>query len=231
MMMSKRLRMLLLVVLVVGLVAAVVVAGMRYWKAPAPKEDTQESFAYDGALTGVNLGGNPVNTYNLVEPTLNTFADIVAPATPNAGSTSRNAECSRLPLATKAGNVMDTRDLLPDVNTNAVSYDVDVADPEVFMWRPSVRTAIHNRQHETADPFRGDLPITKSGCGYSNNGWFSSRYNEGDAKLDAYFSPYGTEKFRSLLGQRSYPMQVVNEGTIMDYQAKGKPDELVMDWY
>lgn len=187
---------------------------------------SKENFAVDGAINGsVPAGGvyNVTPNYNVIEPTMDTFADIVAPSNPAS-----NPPCANnLPIAMKAGEHQDYRELLPDVNTNATSYDIDVTDPETFMWRPSIRTAIHNRQHETADPLRGDLPITKGACGYSNNGWFSSRYNEGDAKLDGYFSDFTKYKFRSLTGQKSYPQYIANEGTIMD----ASPDEMVLDWY
>lgn len=186
----------------------------------------KEKFGNDGTW-GMNgpIGGLVDNTaYDMVEPSTSTFADIVAPSEPAT-------RCdSNLPLPSKAGANIDHRDLLPDVNTHATSYDIDVSDPEVFMWRPSIQTVIHNRQHQTADPLRGDLPIVKDGCGYSNNGWFSSRYNEGDAKLDSYFSDFSKAKFRSLTGQKSYPSYVANEGTIMDFQPT-KSDEMVMDWY
>ncbi len=186
----------------------------------------KEGFAVDGAINGnVPAAGLNYNSYDLIEPSMDTFADIVAPSQPAGAGT-----CTNLPLPQKAGLHTDYRDLLPDVNTHATSYDIDVTDPEVFMWRPSIRTAIHNRQHMTADPLRGDLPITKDGCGYSNNGWFSSRYNEGDAKLDAYFSEFGSQKFRSLTGQKSYPQYVANEGLLMDAQPKAG-NEMVLDWF
>ena len=130
----------------------------------------KEGFAVDGAINGnVPAAGLNYSSYDLIEPSMDTFADIVAPSQPAAAQ----GTCTNLPLAQKAGLHTDYRDLLPDVNTHATSYDIDVTDPEVFMWRPSIRTAIHNRQHMTADPLRGDLPITKDSCGYSNNGWFS----------------------------------------------------------
>jgi len=187
----------------------------------------KENFSVDGAINGnVPIGGLNYNSYDLIEPSMDTFADIVAPSQPFTTQT-----CTDLPIAQKPGLNTDYRDLLPDVNTHATSYDIDVTDPEVFMWRPSIRTAIHNRQHMTADPLRGDLPITKDSCGYSNNGWFSSRYNEGDAKLDAYFSDFSKAKFRSLTGQKSYPQHIANEGTIMDYQPPVGGNEMVLDWY
>lgn len=189
----------------------------------------KEQFSVDGALNGsVPVGGLVHNTYDVVEPTMDTFADIVAPSQPLS-----QGSCTTLPLAQKAGMNVDYRDLLPDVNTNATSYDIDVSDPEVFLWRPSIRSAIHNRQQETADPLRGDLPIQKGACGYSNNGWFSSRYSESDIKLDGYFSEFSNAKFRSLTGQKSYPSAISNEELIMDYQGPNQNagDQLTLDWY
>ncbi len=213
----------------------------------------KEKFTWDNAVQGEYLtGGLKQNSYDLIEPTMDTFADIVAPSEPYSAPSTKDAhyagtphyavegpphsgvtsgQCTDLPLPQKAGVNIDHRDLLPDVNTAATSFDIDVTDPEVFMWRPSIRTAIHNRQHLTADPLRGDLPITKDACGYSNNGWFTSRYNEGDAKLDAYFSDFSKHKFRSLTGQKSYPQYIANEGLIMDYQPSEKANEMVLDWY
>ena len=192
----------------------------------------KENFSVDGAINGsAPAGGIPYNSYEMVEPTMDTFADIVAPATPYG---QQSATCTQLPLAQKAGLHTDYRDLLPDVNTHTTSYDIDVTDPEVFMWRPSIRASIHNRQQQTADPYRGDLPIQKDSCGYSNNGWFSSRYSEQDAKLDGYFSEFSNAKFRSLTGMKSYPQNIANESLIMDIQGQntsGKGDELVLDWY
>lgn len=101
---------------------------------------------------------------------------------------------------------------LPDVNTEVPVYDIDVADPQVFLWRPSVRVQIKNRQLALADPLRGDLAITKSPC---HEGWFNSQYGEGDIKLDAYFSEFSNPKFRALTGQRSMPMAVANEELVM----------------
>lgn len=186
----------------------------------------KERFATEGeGATGQYAIGGIINNqpnFDLIDPSNDTFADLVAPVEPAACT-------STLPLPQPAGVNFDTRDLLPDINTHTTAYDADISDPEVFMWRPSIRTSIPNRQHIGADPLRGDLPITKDSCGYSNNGWFSSRYGEGDAKTDAYFSEHNNAKFRSLVGQKSYPQHIANEGTIMDYQPQA--DEIVMDYY
>jgi hypothetical protein len=184
----------------------------------------KESFSIDGSINGgVPLGGIVNNTYDIIQPSVNSFADIVSPSQPLKNT---------VPLPVKAGLETDYRDLLPDVNTSATMYDIDVSDPEVFMFRPSIRTTIHNRQWEGADPLRGDLPITKDSCGLSNNGWFSSRYGEGDIAVDKYFSNYGQEKIRSLMGQKSYPQNIANEETIMDFSRPAESgDQATMDWY
>lgn len=214
------------------LAIGVLILGYVIYVCCVGKGKNKETFAVDGAINGdVPIGGNYYNTYEMVEPTMDTFADIVAPSEPYA---QQSSTCTNLPLATKAGMHTDYRDLLPDVNTHTTSYDIDVTDPEVFMWRPSVRATIHNRQHETADPLRGDLPIVKGACGYSNNSWFSSRYGVGDAKLDGYFSDFSNAKFRSLVGQKSYPQAIANEGTILDHNPQspsGCGSELTLDWY
>lgn len=192
-----------------------------------PKED----FSVDGSINGaVPAGGLVYNAPQMIEPTMDTFADIVSPSEPLSQPSC--GSCTNLPLAQKAGLHTDYRDLLPDVNTNATSYDIDVADPEVFLFRPSIRTAIHNRQQEGADPYRGDLPIEKGSCGISNNGWFTSRYGVGDTKLDGFFSEFSNAKFRSLTGQKSYPSFISNEGLIGDFQpVQNKGNELVLQWY
>jgi len=211
------------VVFIIGGIVLLAIIGFLIWYF---YPSSAEGFAVDGAINGaVPVGGLYQNSYNIVKPSIDTFADIVAPSEPY--SCPRNPK--DLPIAHKAGQHQDYRDLMPDVNTHATAYDIDVTDPEVFIWRPSIRTAIHNRQQETADPYRGDLPITKDSCGYSNNGWFSSRYNEGDARLDAYFSEFSKYKFRALTGQKSYPQAVANEGLIMDNDVKA--NEMVLDWY
>jgi len=187
-----------------------------------------ESFSVDGAINGsVPLGGIVNNTYDIVQPDINTFADIVAPSMPITGG---SCSSNRLPLPMKAGLENDYRDLLPDVNTHAASYDLDTADSQIFQFRPSIRATIHNRQQSNADQLRGDLPIIKSSTANSNQAWFTSRYGEGDIKVDAYFSDFGQEKFRSLTGQKSYPSFVANEELIMDHPVQ-KADELTMDWY
>ena len=190
-----------------------------------------ESFSVDGAINGsVPLGGIVNNTYDIVQPDINTFADIVAPSMPMTGGS-----CNKLPLPMKAGLDNDYRDLLPDVNTHAASYDLDVSDASTFFYRPSIRSTIHNRNAAQSDPLRGDLPIIKSASSNSNNGWFVSRYGEGDISTDKYFSSFGEEKFRSLTGQKSYPSMIANEELIMDSNLMNHPtqraDEMSMDWY
>ena len=211
------------VLLVIGVLLLVYVVCMCLYK-------KEEKFAVDGALNGsVPIGGLKYNSYDMVEPTMDTFADIVAPSEPYGQSRSN---CSSLPFPQQAGKNVDYRDLLPDVNTHTTSYDIDVSDPEVFMWRPSVRASIHNRQHATADPYRGDLPIEKDSCGYSSNGWFSSRYGPGDSRLDGFFSEFSNAKFRSLTGQKSYPSQIANEELVMDYQGPNQAgSQLTMEWF
>lgn len=104
---------------------------------------------------------------------------------------------------------------LPDVNTEVPFHDIDVADPQVFLWRPSARVQLRSRIAEGADPLRGDLPIKKNACA-GGLAWFNSQYNEADIKLDGAFSEFTNAKFAALTGQQSYPIVVANEEIIMD---------------
>lgn len=130
-----------------------------------------------------------------------------------------------LPLPTRPfDNDYDPRMLLPDDTTSVTMFDRDLSDPTVYLFRSSNRAQIKNRQHATADMYRGDLAITP--C---RRGWFDSRYSEGDSKLDAYFSPYTNAKYAMLTGQNSYPQNISNEAIIMDYTGNG--DDPVMGYY
>lgn len=206
----------------VKILLAILAISVLIYFVVAKKDSPKENFAVDGAINGNLPLGDLVDnsSYDMIDDDIDTFADIVSPA-------QHEKEKFTSPLAEKVDLNTDYKDYLPDVNTNATSYDIDVTDPEVFIWRPTVRASIHNRQQSTADPYRGDLPITKTDC-HSNSGWFVSRYNEGDAKLDGFFSEYSNEKYRALVGQKSYPQNVANEGTIMDYQPL---NEMNMNWY
>jgi hypothetical protein len=194
----------LLVLILIGVSIYMVVKGKN------------EGFTWANAVQ--ELPGAYDNSYDLVEnemPGMSTFADIIPPhqlSSPGVVSPIKQSA----PLPQPSLEHFDNRDLLPDVNTNVAMHDVDISDPEIFLWRPSARVQTKNRQQVAADPYRGDLPITKNGC-HGNSGWFVSRYSESDAKLDGFFSEFQNAKFRSLTGQKSYPISISNEETIMDY--------------
>ena len=60
----------------------------------------KEKFYVDGSLNGsVPFGGLKYNSYDMVEPTMDTFADIVAPSEPYGAT---QPTCTSLPLAQKA---------------------------------------------------------------------------------------------------------------------------------
>lgn len=166
------------------------------------------------------------------------FADLVAPAeqdyfydpsekqyVSHTPQYPKSPEKPDLPLPTRPFDTQyDAKMLLPDDTTSVTMYDRDLADPAVYLFRASNRAQIKNRQHETADQYRGDLALTP--C---RRGWFDSRYSEGDSKLDGYFSAFTNAKYAMLTGQKSYPQNVVNEELIMDYTGSG--EDPIMGYY
>lgn len=114
----------------------------------------------------------------------------------------------KLPTPQKPLEFLDNTDFLPDVSTNPLMFDAEVANPKTFMFRPQVRVQLKSKQFDTSDPFRGDLPIQK-GCNQTN-GWFNSQFNIGDSRLDGAFSQYFNSAYKS------YPQTVSNEELIMD---------------
>lgn len=185
----------LIVAIVVVVIVIIIVIAMK-----------KESFSVDGSMNnGWNAGGLVYNTFDVVQPSIDTFADMVdsgcCPSTCVPVKESKGCRTS----------TCDPKDLLPDVCGSNSVYDVDIADPQTFMFTPSVKVNVHNRIRNQADPYRGDIPIVKDEC---QKGWFNSRYDECDANLDGYFSEYTRAKFQTLTS--SYPMNVANEGTIMD---------------
>lgn len=139
------------------------------------------------AMRGCSNGSGPTG-----------FADIVRPA--------------NLPMATRPFDVIDQAEMMPTDPASVTSFDRDVTDPEVYLFRPAIRAQIKNRQQQGADPYRGDLPIVP--C---KKGWFDSRYGEGDNKLDAMFSEFNQQKYAALTGQRNIPQYVSAGEVIMDY--------------
>ncbi|ALH06975.1 hypothetical protein PMV_277 [Port-miou virus] len=175
------------------------------------KSETKENFTWAN-----NIRENPgpyTPTYDLVQqdaPDIDAFANFVEPVGDGVG---QNQGVGMIP--TPSVVQYDYKDLLPDLNTNVAMYDKDISDPEVFMWRPSIRVDMKNRQQQGADQFRGDLPIQKNNC-YGSESWFNSRYGEGDANFNGIFNPLYQEKYRNLTGQKSWPIQIAGEETVMD---------------
>ena len=104
------------------------------------------------------------------------------------------------------------KDLLPDDGTSPTMFDNYVCDPEVYLFRATAQAALKSPQFDTSDPFRGDLPIVP--C---RTGWFDTRFNESDSRLDGFFSVYNQAKMQALQGYTSKPMYVENGELIMDY--------------
>lgn len=207
--------------------AVVVVVVLVWWFSCG--SDRSEGYTWANEIRELPVNNQP-SPQAQVQPTLDSFADMTSgPATTLDHSSKGDMRSSptfvdnaddMLPM--KPGVLHDPSDYLPDINSNVAAYDKDVADPQVFMYNPSIRVQIKNRQWAGADPIRGDLPIEKDPQ-YSN-GWFNSRYGPGDNNLNGIMSPYFQAKFKSLTGQESLPVNVANEGIIMDYQQT--PDRL-----
>lgn len=99
----------------------------------------------------------------------------------------------------------DSRAMLPD---SCSTYNVDISNPSVYLYRPVVSRALRTRQYETADIWRGDIPISSDPC---KKGCFESQYAQpASLKYDAYFSNMCCPKRDT---------KIVNEGTIMDGSA------------
>lgn len=205
-------------------VVAIIVIVCLFWWCSCNTEDRIESYTWANEIEELPALAQP-SVQIQSQPSLDSFADMLDGPQEAVGDVLQafgdDSELGgQLPL--KAGNYYDPVDYLPDINSNVAMYDKDVADPQVFMFRPSVRTSIKNRQWAGADPIRGDLPIEKSPC--YGQGWFNSRYGPGDNNLNGIMSPYFIAKYNALTGQQSLPVNVSNEETIMDYNQQ--PDRL-----
>lgn len=206
--------------------AVVVVVVLVWWFSCG---DKSEGYTWANEIQELPVNNQP-SPQAQVQPTLDCFADMTAgPANVLEQTSSGDMRSSpafmdegagSLPM--KPGVLHNPSDYLPDINSNIAAYDKDVADPQVFMYNPSVRVQIKNRNWAGADPIRGDLPIEKDPL--YGQGWFNSRYGPGDNNLNGIMSPYFQEKFKSLTGQQSLPVNVANEGLVMDYQQT--PDRL-----
>ncbi|BAU80216.1 hypothetical protein A9K97_gp135 [Tokyovirus A1] len=199
--------------ILIGVACLLLLLGVLWFlrKKSSPSGETKENFTWAN-----NIRENPgpyTPTYDLVQqdaPDIDAFANFVEPV---GNAVGQNQGQGMIP--TPSVVQYDYKDLLPDLNTNVAMYDKDISDPEVFMWRPSVRVDMKNRQQAGADPFRGDLPIQKNNC-YGSGGWFQSRYGPGDNNLNGIFNELYQEKYRALTGQKSYNIAIANEETVCD---------------
>lgn len=82
------------------------------------------------------------------------------------------------------------------------TFDKDVTDPSVYLYRPQIRLPSKSAQQAGADPFRGDLHIKPVNRG----GHFQSRYGSEGLRHDTMFNSTFAEEYNKLT---SY--SVVNE--------------------
>ncbi len=174
------------------------------------------------------------NDYELISDcsTQHNFADLVAPAVDNQNVAQAKegfeyggnaVKKANLPLPTRPQEMPSAQDLLPDDGTSPTMFDNYVCDPEVYLFRATAQAALKSPQFISSDPYRGDLPIVP--C---RTGWFDTRYNESDSRLDGYFSIYNQAKMQALQGYTSKPMYVENGEIIMDSTPQG---DCVMNSY
>lgn len=223
------------------LIAVIGVLLVAYFIYMCSSKKSSEGFTWANAVESqpgnYNLAPNDYELLNdpaEYESTQAKFADIVGPAAPPVREgfckqamgdvmAAREAGVGDMPLAVRSFDSPSQEQMLPVDPTSVTMFDRDVTDPALYLFRPAIRAQIKNRQHATADPFRGDLAIVP--C---RKGWFDSRYGEGDSKLDAYFSSYTNQKYAALTSQRNLPMNISTEETIMDnYNA---PDPILSQY-
>lgn len=89
------------------------------------------------------------------------------------------------------------------------TFDKDVTNPSVYMFRSQVHVPSKNAQQIGADPFRGDIHIAP----VNRNGHFQSRYGSESLRHDTMFNSIFAEKYDALTN----PMRVSNEEIIMDH--------------
>lgn len=209
--------------LLIIVVSVIVIAYLVYMY--SKDDNSKENFTWANAVESLpgtyNLAPKDyelLNNPNEYNATQSKFADIVGPAQPplkegfcHDATQARKDGVKDLPLPVRSLDATNSEELLPVDPTSVTMFDRDVTDPALYLFRPSIRAQIKNRQHATADPFRGDLPIVP--C---KKGWFDSRYGEGDSKLDAYFSPYTSQKYAALTSQNNMPINISNEEVLMD---------------
>lgn len=77
---------------------------------------------------------------------------------------------------------------------NKTTFDKDVTDPSIYLFRPQVRLPSKHRLHAGADPFRGDLHITP----VNRNGHFQSRWGTDSLRHDTMFNEVFAKKYNQL---------------------------------
>ena len=82
------------------------------------------------------------------------------------------------------------------------TFDKDVTDPSVYMFRSHIRLPSKSAQQVGADPFRGDIHITP----VNRNGHFQSRYGKESLRHDTMFNSVFAQNYNQLTDY-----QLVNE--------------------
>lgn len=163
-------------------------------------------------------------TYEYVSPSTSALAEMVEDGSsemiessestysPQSGyedsdSEDYGGEDSGTQYSPQSGDCDDSRAMLPDTCST-----YDLTNPNVYLYRPqTIIRPLKTRQYQTADVWRGDIPISRDPC---KAGCFESQYAQAASlKYDAYFSGMCAP------GRRG-DVNVVNEGTIMDHQPK-----------
>lgn len=107
--------------------------------------------------------------------------------------------------------------LLPRTAANVTPYNVEVADPNTYLFSVNgPKVTLKNRLAEQADFYRGDIPIK-----YHPNIALigKSSYGRDSQKLDGFFSSQGEALWNKYTGKAylNMPLRVVNQETVMDY--------------
>ena len=90
----------------------------------------------------------------------------------------------------------------PPTVAQSSTFDKDVTDPSVYMFRSHIRIPTRSALQAGADPLRGDIHITP----VNRNGHFQSRWGAEVLRHDTMFNSVFAEKYDQL---NNY--QVVNE--------------------
>lgn len=108
--------------------------------------------------------------------------------------------------------------MMPRTSKAVTPYNIDVADPKSHFFQVNMpRVQLKDPQWQSADPYRGDIPIKfhPNVCLVNK-----SRYGTRSSwRGDGYFSPYYKELYAKYTGQGylNKPIHVANEETVMDF--------------